>query len=92
MPATFSTQAERSRARSSFNPPDVAASSAACAILGLLAYRAGHSMSDRPKEFTHPWQLQAWQQGWAIAFDSDRRKMVPKQTYSLAWVVLHNDI
>jgi len=74
------------------NPPAVAKSASACAILGLLAYRAGHAYSDRPAEFRHPWQLEAWQQGWATGYDSARHHMVPKQAYSLAWVTLHNDI
>jgi len=74
------------------NPIQVSKSGAACAILGLLAYRAGHSFSDRPAEFEHPWQLDAWQQGWATGYDCARHHMEPKQAYSLAWITLHNDI
>jgi len=74
------------------NPPTVAKSAAACAVLGLLAFRAGHPVSARPTEFTHPWQLDAWQTGWVVGFDSERHKMTNRQSYGLAWMTLHNDI
>jgi len=70
----------------------IAKSATACTVLGLLAYRAGKSYSDRPAEFTHPWQLDAWQSGWSVGFDSEKRCRDAKQSYSLAWVSYHNDI
>jgi len=72
--------------------PKIAHSAAACAILGLLAYRAGRPVSDRPVNIEHPWQLDAWQQGWIAGFDSDKRCHTPKQAYGLAFVTLVNDI
>jgi len=72
--------------------PRVAQSAAACAILGLLAYRAGRPVEQRPKDFEHPWQLDAWQQGWQVGYDSENRCPHFKQAYALAWLTLHNDI
>lgn len=70
----------------------VARSASACAILGLLAYRAGHPVSDRPATLTEVWQLDAWQQGWTSGYDSDKRCHGPKQAYGLAYVSLINDV
>lgn len=74
------------------NAPRVAQSAAACAILGLLAFRAGRPVSDRPLALSEPWQLDAWQQGWTCGYDSENRCHSPKQAYGLAFVTLANDI
>jgi len=74
------------------NQVAIAKSAAACAILGLLAYRAGKSFADRPADLTHPWQLDAWQNGWVAGHDSEKRCYTAKQGYSIAWLTLHNDI
>lgn len=70
----------------------VARSAAACAILGLLAYRAGRPISDRPVMLSEPWQLDAWQQGWTCGYDSEKRCATPRQAHGLAYLTLVNDI
>lgn len=74
------------------NAVQVAKSSTACAILGLLAFRAGKSVSDHPTTFTEVWQLDAWQDGWCAGYDSERRCNNAKQAYSLAYLARVNDI
>lgn len=60
-----------------------AASGAACAILGMLAYRAGLGFAARPAKLVRPAQLAAWQEGWTAAYDADKIKDKMK-AYSVA--------
>lgn len=70
----------------------VAASASACAILGLLAYRAGKSIDARPATISQIWQLDAWQQGWTVGYDSDKRCHSHRQAYGLAFLTIGKDI
>lgn len=62
---------------------ELIASGAACAILGLLAFRAGLGFAARPVKLTTPAQLDAWQQGWAAGYDASKIKD-PMKAYSVA--------
>jgi len=59
------------------------AQGAACAILGLLAYRAGCGFAERPPAIRTAEQLNAWQEGWQVGYDSEKLKN-HRQAYNLA--------